>query len=243
VSGAAQPTSGGFSAEVERLVAAVRALLAGHWTLLKAELGAIARDAVITLIGAIVIVALLIAALLGLFIALFLILGAAAFGSMLWGAAQMTLLLLVLAAAIASSLLRITARRRRRSWLLAFVGGAAGALVVLLLLHGDAAPAAGLSITLALSLLLIDLLIGLRDFELQRFTDRFVPLVSEAELRATVSALDALREEALAGVAAEVGAAAASADSTLGALRGAVSRVADAVKGLADRLRPEREDA
>ena len=105
--------SHGFAAEVERLVATVRALVAGHVELLRAELGAIAREAVAALVGAIAIAVLLVAALLGLLVAFVLIACAALFGSVLWGVAQMTLLLLVIAAAIAANVLRIEARRRR----------------------------------------------------------------------------------------------------------------------------------
>jgi uncharacterized membrane protein YqjE len=234
--------SHGFSAEVERLVATVRALVAGHVDLLRAELGAIAREAVAALVGAIAIVVLLVAALLGLLVAFVLIACAALFGSVLWGVAQMTLLLLVIAAAIAANVLRIEARRRRRSLALATVGGAVAAVAAVTAFHADASPAAGLSVTVALSVLLFDLLAGLRTFDLQRFTDRFVPLASEAELRATLAALDGLRAEAVAGVAEEVGTAAANADATLDAVRGAASRFADAVKGFAERRRSERAD-
>ena len=231
----------GLSAEFERLVAALRALLSGHWALLRAERGAIARDALLTLVGAIAVVALLVMALLGLLVALFLVAGEQLFGSMLWGAAHMTLLLLSLAAAIASGIARIGRGRRIRSLVLALVGGAGGALLALYPLGAGVPFAAGLSVACALALLLLDLLAGFASFDAQRFTDRFLPLASEAELRATVDALDDLRGEALAGVAAEVGAAAANAEGTLGALRSGITRLADAVRDVADRLRPERE--
>ncbi|MEY2731660.1 MAG: hypothetical protein RLZZ588_385, partial [Chloroflexota bacterium] len=45
-----------LSEALDQLFAAVRALLFGHWALLRAELGAIARDVLITLIGAAAIV-------------------------------------------------------------------------------------------------------------------------------------------------------------------------------------------
>ena len=74
-----------FSESLDQLIAAVRALLAGHWSLLRAELGAIARDVLVTLIGAAAVVSLIVTALLGLLIALFLVLGEGLFGSQLWG--------------------------------------------------------------------------------------------------------------------------------------------------------------
>ena len=192
-----------FSESIDQLIGAIRALLLGHWSLFRAELGAIARDVVITLIGAAAIVSLIVTALLGLLIALFLILGEGLFGSQLWGAAQMTLLLLSLAAAIASSILRIPTGRRRRTLLLGALTGVGALLLTLLPLAWAPGPAAGLALTLLLAVVLVDLLLGLRTFETQRFTDRFMPLASEAELRATAQALEDLREEALGGVAAD----------------------------------------
>ena len=138
-----------FSESIDQLIGAIRALLLGHWSLFRAELGAIARDVVITLIGAAAIVSLIVTALLGLLIALFLILGEGLFGSQLWGAAQMTLLLLSLAAAIASSILRIPAGRRRRSLLL---GAFAGLGVLLLTSKGAAGVTGSGFITLAATL-------------------------------------------------------------------------------------------
>ena len=112
----------GFSDDIEQLIIAVRALIGGHWDLFRAELGAISRDAVGVLIGAIAVITLVTAALLGFLIALFMLLGGALFGSMVWGAAHVTLLLLVIAAAITSATLQITAPRRTRSFALAFAG-------------------------------------------------------------------------------------------------------------------------
>jgi uncharacterized membrane protein len=132
-----------FSESLDQLIAAVRALFAGHWSLLRAELGAIARDVLITLIGAAAVVSLIVTALLGLLIALFLVLGEGLFGSQLWGAAHMTLILLSLAAAIASSILRITTGRRARAFLIAVFVGAGSLLLTLLPLGWAAGPAAG----------------------------------------------------------------------------------------------------
>jgi hypothetical protein len=89
----------GFSDDIAQLIVAVRALIGGHWDLFRAELGAISRDAVGVLLGAIAVITLVTAALLALLIAIFMLLGAAFFGSMIWGAAHVTLLLLVVAAA------------------------------------------------------------------------------------------------------------------------------------------------
>ena len=229
-----------FSESIDQLIGAIRALLLGHWSLLRAEIGAIARDVVVTLIGAAAIVSLIVTALLGLLIALFLILGEGLFGSQLWGAAQMTLLLLSLAAAIASSILRIEAGRRRRALLLGALTGVGALLLTLLLLAWAPGPAAGLSLTLLLAVVLVDLLLGLRTFETQRFTDRFMPLASEAELRATAQALEDLREEALGGVAAEVGEAIGSADAAIGTLRRSITRVAETLTRAAELIRPDR---
>jgi len=229
-----------FSDSIDQLIGAIRALLLGHWSLFRAELGAIARDVVITLIGAAAIVSLIVTALLGLLIALFLILGEGLFGSQLWGAAQMTLLLLSLAAAIASSILRIETGRRRRTLLLGALTGVGALLLTLLPLAWAPGPAAGLALTLLLAVVLVDLLLGLRTFETQRFTDRFMPLASEAELRATAQALEDLREEALGGVAAEVGEAIGSADAAIGTLRRSITRVAETLTRAAERIRPDR---
>jgi hypothetical protein len=230
----------GFSESLDQLIAAVRALVGGHWALLRAELGAIARDVLITMIGAAAVVSLVVTALLGLLIALFLVLGEGLFGSQLWGAAHMTLMLLSLAAAIASSILRITAGRRARALLIGVVVGVGSLLVTLLPLGWTVGPAAGGAITVGLLALLIDLLAGLATFDMQRFTDRFFPLVSEAEFRATAGALEDLREEAMGGVAAEIGEAIGSADAALGTLRRTVSRVAVALNRAAERIRPHR---
>ncbi|MCX5979996.1 MAG: hypothetical protein NTV67_05270 [Chloroflexi bacterium] len=229
-----------FSESIDQLIGAIRALLLGHWSLLRAELGAIARDVVITLIGAAAIVSLIVTALLGLLIALFLTLGEGLFGSQLWGAAQMTLLLLSLAAAIASSILRIETGRRRRALLLGALAGVGALLLTLLPLAWAPGPAVGLALTLLLAVVLVDLLLGLRTFETQRFTDRFMPLASEAELRATAQALEDLREEALGGVAAEVGEAIGSADAAIGTLRRSITRVAETLTRAAERIRPDR---
>ena len=230
-----------FSESIDQLIGAIRALLLGHWSLLRAELGAIARDVVVTLIGAAAIVSLIVTALLGLLIALFLILGEGLFGSQLWGAAQMTLLLLSLAAAIASSILRIEVGRRRRALVLGALAGIGALLLTLLLLTWAPGPATGLALTLLLAVVLADLLLGLRTFEVQRFTDRFMPLASEAELRATAQALEDLREEALGGVAAEVGEAIGSADAAIGTLRRTITRVAETLTRAAERIRPDRD--
>lgn len=229
-----------FSESIDQLIGAIRALLLGHWSLLRAELGAIARDVVVTLIGAAAIVSLIVTALLGLLIALFLILGEGLFGSQLWGAAQMTLLLLSLAAAIASSILRIEAGRRGRALVLGALAGVGALLLTLLPLAWAPGPATGLALTLLLAVVLADLLLGLRTFEAQRFTDRFMPLTSEAELRATARALEDLREEALGGVAAEVGEAIGSADAAIGTLRRTITRVAETLTRAAERIRPDR---
>ena len=230
-----------FSESIDQLIGAIRALLLGHWSLLRAELGAIARDVVVTLIGAAAIVSLIVTALLGLLIALFLILGEGLFGSQLWGAAQMTLLLLSLAAAIASSILRIEVGRRRRALVLGALAGIGALLLTLLLLTWAPGPATGLALTLLLAVVLADLMLGLRTFEAQRFTDRFMPLTSEAELRATAQALEDLREEALGGVAAEVGEAIGSADAAIGTLRRTITRVAETLTRAAERIRPDRD--
>ena len=230
----------GFSDDIAQLIVAVRALIGGHWDLFRAELGAISRDAVGVLLGAIAVITLITAALLGLLLAVFMLLGAAFFGSMIWGAAHVTLLLLVVAAAITSAVLQITAPRRARSFLLAVVGGAIGALLVLFVFNGSAGPATAASLLFALSFLLVDLLVGLATFDMQRFTDRFRPLATEHELRATFDAVDDLRDEAATAFAEEVGGAVGAADAAIAPARKVVRAAADALRGIADRLRERR---
>ena len=230
----------GFSDDVAQLIVAVRALIGGHWDLFRAELGAISRDAVGVLIGAIAVITLVTAALLALLISLFMLLGAAFFGSMIWGAAHVTLLLLVVAAAITSAVLQITAPRRARSFALAVLGGAIGALLVLFVFNGSAGPATAASLLFALSFLLVDLLVGLATFDMQRFTDRFRPLATEHELRATFDAVDDLRDEAASAFAEEVGGAVGAADAAIAPARKVVRAAADALRGIADRLRERR---
>ena len=230
----------GFSDDIAQLIVAVRALFGGHWSLFTAELGAISRDAVGVLLGAIAVITLLTAALLALLITLFMLIGAALFGSLIWGAAHVTLLLLVLAAAITSAVLQITAPRRARSFALAFVGGTIGALLVLFVFSGSVGPAAGASLLFALIFLLVDLLVGLATFDMQRFTDRFRPLATEHELRATFDAVDDLRDEAASAFAEEVGGAVGAADAAIAPARKVVRAAADALRGIADRLRERR---
>jgi len=230
----------GFSDDIGQLIIAVRALIGGHWSLFTAELGAISRDAVGVLIGTIAVITLVTAALLGFLIALFMLLGGALFGSMVWGAAHVTLLLLVIAAAITSATLQITAPRRARSFALAVLGGAIGALLVLLVFSGSAGPATAASLLFALSFLLVDLLVGLATFDMQRFTDRFRPLATEHELRATIDAMDDLRDEAASAFAEEVGGAVGAADAAIAPARKVVRAAADALRGIADRLRERR---
>ena len=230
----------GFSDDIAQLIVAVRALIGGHWDLFRAELGAISRDAVGVLLGAIAVITLVTAALLALLISLFMLLGAAFFGSMIWGAAHVTLLLLVVAAAITSAVLQITAPRRARSFALAVLGGAIGALLVLFVFNGSAGPATAASLLFALSFLLVDLLVGLATFDMQRFTDRFRPLATEHELRATFDAVDDLRDEAATAFAEEVGGAVGAADAAIAPARKVVRAAADALRGIADRLRERR---
>lgn len=230
----------GFSDDIAQLIIAVRALIGGHWDLFRAEISAISRDVVGVLLGAIAVITLVTAALLALLIALFMLLGAALFGSMIWGAAHVTLLLLVVAAAITSAILQITVLRRARSFALAVLGGAIGALLVLLLFNGSVGPATGASLLFALSFLLVDLLVGLATFDMQRFTDRFRPLATEHELRATFDAVDDLRDEAASAFAAEVGGAVGAADAAIAPVRKVVRAAADTLRGIADRLRDRR---
>lgn len=230
-----------FTEELFALFAAIRSLLGGHVALLRAEIGAIVRDAVALVIGAIAIVSLLVVALVGLLIALALIVGELLFGSSLWGASHLTIALIAVAVAILSSLLRIDRGRRGRSLLLAIVVVAVTGAALVGAFSWSVAPALGLAITLGLLALLADLLIGLRAFDSQRFADRFRPVVSEAEFRATVDALDDLRDEAVAGVGAEFGAAVGSADEAIGAIRSATSTLAEAFRRISERLREHRD--
>lgn len=229
-----------FTEELFALLAEIRALLGGHVALLRAEIGAIVRDAVALVVGAIAIVSLLVVALVALLTALALIAGEQLYGSSLWGAAQLTIALLAAAVAILSSLLRIDRGRRGRSLFVAIVVSAALGAALIGAFAWSTAPALGLAITIGLSALLADLLIGLRSFDSQRFADRFRPVVSETEFRATIDALDDLRDEAVAGVGAEFGAAVGSADEALGAIRSATSTLAEALRRVSERLRDQR---
>ncbi|RLT25232.1 MAG: hypothetical protein DWI45_01405 [Chloroflexi bacterium] len=229
--------AGSFTAELFALLDALRALVGGHVALLRAEIGAIVRDLVGLVIGVIVVASLLITALVALLVALALTLGELLYGSSLWGAAHLVIALLAVATGILSSLLRIDRSRRGRSLLIAFVIGAAVGAALLGALNWSLGPALGLAVTVALAALLIDLLVGLASFDAQRFTDRFRPLASEAEFRATMDAVEGLREEVIAGAAGEVGAAIGSADEALGAIRSGTATLADALRRVADRLR------
>jgi hypothetical protein len=91
-----------------------------------------------------------------------------------------------------------------------------------------------------LSFLLVDLLVGLATFDMQRFTDRFRPLATEHELRATFDAVDDLRDEAASAFAEEVGGAVGAADAAIAPARKVVRAAADALRGIADRLRERR---
>jgi hypothetical protein len=136
--------------------------------------------------------------------------------------------------------LQITAPRRARSFALAVLGGAIGALLVLFVFNGSAGPATATSLLFALSFLLVDLLAGLATFDMQRFTDRFRPLATEHELRATLDAVDDLRDEAATAFAEEVGGAVGAADAAIAPARKVVRAAADALRGIADRLRERR---
>ena len=225
---------------LEALIGALRSLVLGHWALLRAELGSIARDVATTLLGAALVVSLVVTALLGLLIALFIVLGEELFGSPLWGAAQMTLVLLSLAAHVTSSILRIETGRRRRSYVVGAALGVAALLVAVVPLGWTPGPACGLALTLFLAVVLIDLLLGLRTFEMQRFTDRFMPLASEAEFRATVRAVEDLGDEAIGSVVADLGDALGRADELIGAVRRSISRAADVLARAAERIRPDK---
>ena len=188
-------------------------------------------------LGVIVATSLLITALVALLVALALTLGEVLYGSPLWGAAHLVIGLCAAATGILSSLLRIERGRRGRSLVLAIVVGAVIGAATVAALNWSLGPALGLAITAALASLLVDLLLGLASFDAERFTDRFRPLASEAELRATLDAVDGLREEVIAGAAGEVGAAIGSADEALGAIRSGTATLADALRRVADRLR------
>ena len=229
--------AGSFTADLFALLDAIRALLGGHVALLRAEIGAIVRDVVGLVLGAIVVASLMITALVALLIALALALGELLYGSMLWGVAHLVIALLAVSAAMLSSLLRIDPGRRSRSLLIAIVVGAAIAAALLVALKWSLGAAIGLAVTVALATLLVDLLSGLGTFDAQRFADRFRPLASEAEFRATLDAVEGLREEAIAGAAGEIGAAIGSADEALGAIRSGTAALADAFRRIADRLR------
>ena len=104
----------------------------------------------------------------------------------------------------------------------------------------NSGPATAASLLFALSFLLVDLLVGLATFDMQRFTDRFRPLATEHELRATFDAVDDLRDEAASAFAEEVGGAVGAADAAIAPIRKVVRAAADTLRGIADRLRERR---
>jgi hypothetical protein len=118
--------------------------------------------------------------------------------------------------------------------------GVAALLVAVVPLGWTPGPACGLALTLLLAVVLIDLLLGLRTFEMQRFTDRFMPLASEAEFRATVRAVEDLGDEAIGSVVADLGDALGRADESIGAVRRSISRAADVLARAAERIRPDK---
>ena len=231
-----------FTEELVALFASLRALATGHVALLRAELVAILGDVVALLIGVVAIASLLATAIIALLVAAALIVGEVLYGSSLWGAAHLTIILLATAVGILSSILRIDRGRRGRSLLLALVVVAASGAALIGALGWSIAPALGLAITLGLSALLIDLLVGLAGFDAQRFTDRFRPLASEQEFRATVGAMENLRDEALAGAGAAFGSAVGDADEAVGAIRRGTATLAEALRRVSERLRDKKDE-
>lgn len=163
----------------------LRTLLARHLVLLRAELGAIAREALgslfaLILAATLVAIALLVAAGSGL-VALSLWLTA----SPLAGVVAVITLPLVVAVLLLHRGLRIAGT----ATLLALALGALAGLACALLPLGDRALTAALAIGLGGLVTVIAGLFALRGFDREAFAARFYPHASEAELRRTIDAL------------------------------------------------------
>lgn len=166
----------------------LRALLDRHLGLLRAELGAIAREAVALLIGSIVVVTLLTGVVLLVIGALVIAVGDALYGSPYFGVALLVAILLGLAAWIPVVMLGVERgrRERRRAALPAFAATALVALVAIAV-GVDRDAAAGIATISGITAFAAALALSLRRLDRDAIGDRFYPHVSEAELRATVA--------------------------------------------------------
>ena len=165
-----------------------------HLALLRAELGAIARDALALFVASAVVASLLVGAFVVL-VGSAVVGGAAAlYGSTIFGIAVLVGVLLSLAAWIPVVLLHAERglRQRRRAILPAL---AATTLVALLagLVGLPVETGSGLATLAGILVFAIALLISLRELDRAALADRFFPHVSAAELRRTLAAADELR--------------------------------------------------
>lgn len=171
----------------------LRTLLDRHLGLLRAELGAIAREAVALLIGSIVVVTLLTGVVVLLIGALVIAAGDALYGSPYFGVALLVALLLGLAAWIPVVLLGVDrGRRERRRAILPALAVTTLVALVTIAAGLEREPAAGIATFAGIKTFALALAASLRRLDRDAITDRFYPHVSEAELRATIAEAETL---------------------------------------------------
>lgn len=172
----------------------LRDLFDRHLALLRAELGAIARDAATLLAGAVMVASLLVGAFTLFVGALVVGLATLLFGSPLFGVAALVLILLSMAAWI--PVVMLNPERGRRVRRRAVLPALAVVLLASPLAVAAGLPAsagAGVAALAGIATFGIALLLSLREIDRDALADRFYPHVSAEELRRTLDAADALR--------------------------------------------------
>ena len=169
-------------------------LLSRHAALLRAELAAIARDLLLLVMGGAVVASLVIGAFIVSVGALIIGLGVALYGSPLFGVAVLVAVLLSLAAWIPVVLLHpARGRVQRRRAILPALAAVLLTAPVAVVAGLPAESGSGVATLAGIVTFGISLLLSLRALDRDALADRFYPHVSEAELRATLAAADALR--------------------------------------------------
>jgi len=175
------------------MISDLRTLLDRHLGLLRAELRAIAREALALLIGSIIVVTLLTGVVVLVAGALVVAAGDALYGSPYFGVALLVVLLLGLAAWIPVVLLGVDrGRRERRRAVLPALAVTVIVSLAALALGLERQPAAGFATLAGLTAFALALAASLRRLDRGAIADRFYPHVSEAELRATVAEAETL---------------------------------------------------
>lgn len=169
-------------------------LVEQHLALLRAELGAIARDALVLVVGAAVVASLLTGAFVVLVGGTIMSGATALYGSPLFGVAVLVGVLLSLAAWIPVVLLHESRGRRQRRQ--AILPALVATTIVALIAGLAGLPSesgSGLATLAGILVFAVALLLSLRELDGGALTDRFFPHVSAAELRRTLAAADELR--------------------------------------------------